>query len=139
MKKCLFIAIFLVGYDGYGQKIALLSHDLKTPILYTDSVTMEQISSGRFAFAVNNIDTLVGSLAYLRTLLRKEITRSKIESWEFRAGNTVIKTHRIPRAYGDAYSIVATSTFDEVTSVFNITTEKNDKQNAKRIDEILKY
>jgi hypothetical protein len=71
MKKCLFIAIFLVAYNGYGQKIALLSHDLKTPILYTDSVTMEQISSGRFAFAVNNIDTLVGSPRISKNPIKK--------------------------------------------------------------------
>jgi hypothetical protein len=68
-----------------------------------------------------------------------EITRSKLESWEFRSGKTTIKTSREPRAYGDRYLIVIFSKFDEITSTFNLSTEKTNKKNLGRIDRILKY
>ena len=98
--KLLLLIFLSLSCVGHGQKIALLSTDFKSPILYTDSVTVEQISSGHFAINVNNFDTLVASLSYLRGLLSK-MTRSKLESWEFRSGNTAIKTRRVPMAYGD--------------------------------------
>ena len=50
-----------------------------------------------------------------------------------------MKILRIPHAYGDGFDVVATSTFDEVKSVFRLTPEKNDKRNAKHIDEMINY
>jgi hypothetical protein len=138
MKKLLGFTCLLSPLFGFSQKIALLSNDFKSPILYTDSVTIEQVSSGRFAVSVDDIDTLVASFAYLKNLL-KDLSRSKLESWEFRSGKSVIKTIRVPKAYGDRYEIIVTSKFDEVTSVFDVSTEKTNKKNSERIDKILKY
>lgn len=131
------ILIFLC-YTSHGQKIALLSKDFKSPILYTDSLTVEQVSSGRFAVAVSDLDTLIGSLTYLRNLLQ-ELTRSKLQSWEFRSGRTSIQVNRIPLAYGDRYAILAVSKFDEISSTLNLSTEKNNKRNADKINRMLSY
>jgi len=132
MNRLFFIIIQFFTFSVHGQKIALLSTDFKSPILYTDSLTVEQVSSGHFAVNVNDIDTLVGSLSYLKNLLTK-MTRSKLESWEFRTGKTTIRTFRIPKAYGDRYSILAKSTFDNITSSVDLTTEKNNKRNSERM------
>ena len=138
MKKLLTTTCVLFSILGFSQKIALLSNDFKTPILYTDSLTIEQVSSGRFAVSVDDLDTLVASFAYLKDLL-KDLTRSKLESWEFRSGKSVIKTVRMPKAYGDRYEIVVMSKFDEITSIFDVSTEKTNKKNSERIEKILKY
>jgi hypothetical protein len=138
MKKLLTTTFVLFSILGFSQKIALLSNDFKTPILYTDSLTIEQVSSGRFAVSVDDLDTLVASFAYLKDLL-KDLTRSKLESWEFRSGKSVIKTVRMPKAYGDRYEIVVMSKFDEITSIFDVSTEKTNKKNSDRIEKILKY
>ena len=138
MGRLIFIVALFCSLSAHGQKIALLSTDLKSPILYTDSVTIEQVSSGHFAIDVNNLDTFVASLAYMRDLLKKT-ARSKLESWEFRSGNTIIMTSRIPNAYGDSYSVMAVSKFDEVTSTFDLTPEKGSKKKSEHIDRALKY
>src|SRR5688572_26265512 len=87
---------------------------------------------------VDDLDTLIASFSYLKNLL-KDLTRSKMESWEFRSGKTVIKTVRVPRAYGDRYEIALVTKFDEVNSVFNLSTEKTNKKNSERIEKLLKY
>jgi hypothetical protein len=139
MKSLFILSVgLLITSVLFSQKIALLSKDFKTPILYTDSLTIEQVSSGRFAVSVDDIDTLVASLAYLKNHLQQR-TRSKMESWEFRSGNTVILTTRVPKAYGDRYEIMATSVFDEISSRYNLSTEKNNNRNADKIEKLLAY
>ncbi|MGB4845033.1 MAG: hypothetical protein WBP16_11245 [Ferruginibacter sp.] len=138
MKRIIVILFSIYTLPGFSQKIALLSHDFKKPIIYTDSVTVEQISSGYFAVNVNDFDTLVGSLTYLKNLFLKR-DRSKMESWEFRAGNTTIKTTRVPFAYGDRYECIANSKFGEVSASYNFTVEKSNKKNAQIIEKMIKY
>ncbi|RZM23581.1 MAG: hypothetical protein EOO88_25700 [Pedobacter sp.] len=133
-----FLFCCLLKVEAFSQKIALLNKDLKSPILYTDSVTVEQVSSGRFAVSVEDLDTLVASLAYLNGQLQ-ERSRSKMESWQFRSGKTTINISRIPKAYGDQYEIIATSLFDEISSRYNLSTEKNNKKNAEKIQRVLAY
>ena len=138
MKKIFAILFLLFSHGVFGQKIALLSHDFKKPILYTDSITVEQIANGYFAVKLNDFDTLIGSLNYLKNAL-VGLSRAKMQSWEFRAGNTTLKTTIELHAYGDKYNVVAISTFDEIKSVFTITTEKNNKRNSKRLEELMQY
>ena len=137
--RLLFISAFsLFSCSMYSQQIALLDKSLKTPILYTDSLTIEQVSSGRFAVNINDLDTLIASLSYLQQQLLDR-TRSKLEFWEFRSGRTTVTTTRVPKAYGDQYEILAVSKFDEISSSYNLTTEKNNKRNADKIKDLLSY
>ena len=78
MKKIISIAFTLLTLNGFSQKTALLSNDFKKAILYTDSVTLEQIASGYFPISVKDFDTLIGSLSYLKKIL-KEPGRSNME------------------------------------------------------------
>ena len=60
MKKGLIaFSLFFILLNGKSQKIALLSQDFKKPILYTDSVTIGQITGGYFAVGINDFDTCV--------------------------------------------------------------------------------
>jgi len=52
------------------QKIALLDKDFKKPILYTDSLTLEQVTSNLIAIPVNSFDTLYSNLKAVKELLK---------------------------------------------------------------------
>ncbi len=138
MKNNLIFIMLLLTFSSFGQKIALLSENFKRPILYTDSVSVEQVSNGYFAVNVKDFDTLIGSLNYLKNALIG-LSRSKMKSWEFRAGNTTLEITSEPFAYGDKYNVVAISSFNDVKTFFTITTEKNNKRNSGRIEEMINY
>lgn len=122
-----------------AQKIALLNTDLKSPILYTDSVTVEQVSKNLFPVDVSNFDTLYANLDYLNEMLKIR-QRSKMQSFELHSGSTIIFIKRLPRSEGDAYIMKATSTIGQVNSNFFISdTKRNNKRNSQRIEKIMAY
>lgn len=138
MKFYLLHIVCLLALESFSQKIALLSKDFKQPIIYTDSLTAEQLGN-YFPVEVKNFDTLYASLITLSKML-EERQRSKMESFEFRAGSTTLKTSRVPKAYGDAFSVIAITRIDEIESHYNITTTKNNNaKNSKRIEKMLEY
>jgi len=60
-----------------AQKYALLDKDLKLPILYTDSISVQQIKQGYFPIEKEKIDSFLANLNYISNLLN-ERTRSKM-------------------------------------------------------------
>ncbi len=140
--KNLLLSLFLVSLTflkAGGQKIALLHKNFKQPIIYTDSITVEQISSGYFPVEINTLDTFHANLKYLQGILRTR-QRAKMESFELRSGKTFFKVSRIPFAYGDRYSITVQSKFDEVESQFSLVDiNKSNLKNAEKIEELIGY
>ena len=133
-----FLFLFLPAFS-YGQKTALLSQDFKKPILFTDSVTVEQVSSGYFAVEVSNFDTLYVNLKYLSNMLKTR-KRSKMKYFEMKAGTTTIKTATTPKAYGDRFEIMAESNINNLTSRLKLTLmTNNNARNGKRIDQMIRY
>lgn len=118
-KQTILSILFLfIGFTSMAQKIALLSKDLASPILFTDSVTVEQTTTGYFPIEVKNIDTFYSSLTAIQDVLKKR-QRSKMESFSYMAGSTRIDVKRVPFAYGDRYTATA------ITKIGNIETSKN--------------
>ncbi len=139
MRIICLILLSLFFHSLQAQKIALISNNLKNPIIYTDSVTVEQISSGYFAVSVHNFDTLYANLKYIKEMLSKR-QRSKMQSFELRAGTTVITIERAPAAYGDQYIISARSKIDEINCVLNLTNlKKSNNKNADYINDLMNY
>ena len=134
----LFFSIFFT-LNLKAQKVALLSSDFKQPIIYTDSVTVEQISSGYFAVSTNNFDTLYANLKYLKEILEVR-QRAKMQSFELRAGTTIIYIERIPAAYGDLFSIIAKTKTGEIISILNLNNlKKSSNKNADKIQNLMEY
>lgn len=132
------LAIFLV-INLNAQKTALLSIDCKKPIIYTDSVTVQQISSGYFAVTVGNFDTLYANLKFIKEML-EERKRSKMESFELRAGNTTIFVIREPMAYGDHFHVNVITKLQELSSVLSLTgVKKSNKQNSEGVEKLMAY
>jgi len=138
MKK-LFLVLSFSPLISLGQKIALINRDFKQPIIYTDSVTVQQISSGLFPVSVENFDTLYANLDYIYSMLKIR-QRSKMKSFELHSGSTIIIVKRVPFAYGDRYSSTAKTKIGEMESVFNLTpVDHSNAKNANRIEMLMKY
>jgi hypothetical protein len=142
MKKIItttIISLYLsIGFSN-GQKVALLKTDFKSPILYTDSVTVNQIKGGYFPIRISDIDTFHSAIEQLYDLLNVR-QRIKMQSFEYRAGNCVIKTERVPMGYGDRYIIKAFNLIDETTTTLNISDGKTQNILVKtRLKRLLNY
>ena len=138
MKRILIILLVVSG-GAKGQKIALLNTDFKSPIIYTDSVTVQQSTSGLFPVGINDFDTLYANLEYIKNMLSVR-QRAKMKSFELHAGQTVIKVSRVPFSNGDRYLIRASTKAGEVRSNFNITdVSRSNKRNKGRVEKIMAY
>lgn len=133
-----FISIFFANF-AIGQKIALLSSNHKSPILYTDSITVNQIKQGYFPVSSQNFDTLYANLKFLNAML-SERQRSKMQSFSLKAGSTVIEIERLPFAYGDRYKAVVITKIGNTTAKMELfDPKKSNKNNAKEIKELMNY
>ena len=137
MKKLLIL--LFVSSSVSAQKVALLNTDFKSPIIYTDSVTVQQSKSGLFPVGINDFDTLYANLDYINKMLSTR-QRSKMKSFELRAGNTVIKLARVPFSNGDRYLIKATTTQGEINSDYVLSdVAHSNKNTSKKIQKIMDY
>jgi len=137
MKRLL--VLLLISTTANAQKVALLNTDFKSPIIYTDSVTVQQVKSGLFPVGINDFDTLYANLDYVDKMLSKR-QRSKMKSFELHAGNTIIIVKRVPFSNGDRYLINAKTNFDEINSNFSLADiGRSNKRNSERIKKVMAY
>ncbi len=135
----LLLSVFFFIFTFGQSKFALIDKEYKIPILFTDSVSVEQISKGFFPVENKNIDTLIANIQYLISMLTVR-QRAKMESFELRASNTIFKTTRVPFAYGDRYNTMLESVVGELTGkLLLINSEISNKKNAQKLDKLLKY
>lgn len=138
MKKILFLLLLIPTLTN-AQKVALLNTDFKSPIIYTDSVTVQQTISGLFPVGINDFDTLYANLNYIKNMLAIR-QRSKMKSFELHAGQTLIKVSRVPFSNGDRYMIRATSKMGEILSNYTVADiEHSNKKSKEKIEKIMAY
>ena len=133
--------ILLINLNGLAQKVALLDTRayFKHPIVYTDSVTESQVSSGLFPLSVKDIDSFYVNLSYIKNMVSKP-ARSEMQSFELKTSTTNIVIKRIPMAYADRYIVNILSTNNGVLSSFAIVKpEERNKEGYIRIKNFLKY
>ncbi|MGN6194909.1 MAG: hypothetical protein ACTHOB_08220 [Ginsengibacter sp.] len=139
MKVIIVLLFFIVPFSARSQKIALLNTAFQSPIIYTDSVTVQQVTNGLFPVNVNDFDTLYANLDFINQMLEKR-QRSKMKSFELHSGATIITISRVPFSNGDRYIIKAKTEVGEVTSSLNLTdVTKSNKKNSERIEKIMEY
>jgi hypothetical protein len=140
MKTYLSTFFLFISLTGLSQKFALLDAEFKKPILYTDSVTLDQISSKLIPIQANSFDTISTHLKYVRDLLSNKIQRAKMKSFELRSGLTIIKVTSVQHAYGDSYDIDVTTKANNISSNFRLAKNEDlNKGNIKKIDRLLNY
>lgn len=134
-----FVAIFLSAGFVKGQNIALLKTDFKSPILYTDSLTVNQIKAGYFPVKISEIDTFHAAMEELYKLVSKR-QRVKMQSFEFRSGGCVVKVERVPMDYGDRYKIDLFNQIGESAAVLNLSNGKTkNKHIATKLKKVTTY
>ena len=139
MKITTLIISILISLLSYGQKIALLDHNYKLPILFTDSVTVEQIRSGYFPVLTSNIDTFYANVNYIIQMLEVR-QRAKMKSFELRTGNNIITVSRVPFSNGDRYLAIAKNKIGEINAVLNLTDYNiSNKRNKEKLEKLLSY
>lgn len=114
-KAAILILLGFISFSANSQKIALFNTNFETPIIYTDSVTVHQVTNGLFPVNTNDFDTLYANLDFINRMLKKR-QRSKMKSFELHAGATLITVERVPFSNGDRYIIQATTHIGEVNS-----------------------
>ena len=133
------IILIVLPQTSFTQRVALLNLNFQSPILYTDSVTIEQVNSGYFPIEEVSIDTFLANLKYIKTILGVR-QRAKMEYFELRAGVTKFKISRVPFAYGDRYKIKVQSKVKEIESIFSLTDiDKSNSKNSAYIGKVMGY
>lgn len=139
MKNILTTLLLIISCNCLGQKIALLNLNFEQPIIYTDSVTVQQVSSGLFPVSINDFDTLYANLDYLRSMFTK-LQRSKMKSFELHSGSTTISVNRAPFSHGDRYLTIAKTKIGEVESKINLApVDRSNAKNSERMKKIMAY
>src|SRR5687768_3924047 len=95
MKTLIFAVSILWASYCYAQRIALIDKNFKQPILFTDSISAEQIKSGYFPIEITNLDTFYANVKYINDILKIR-QRAKMQSFELRVGSSAIKVSRVP-------------------------------------------
>ena len=122
-----------------SQKIALFDTKLIQPIIFTDSLTVEQTTKGYFPVEVSNFDTLYANFNYIKNMLSKR-QRAKMKSFELRSGNTILTISRVPFAYGDRYLTIAKTKIKELESDYVLTDfNKKNSDNLFKIERLMSY
>src|SRR5215203_2330029 len=122
--KVFFIIFFCASSCmALSQKYALIDINTKLPILYTDSVSVEQVSRGYFPVEKNSIDTFLANINYISGLI-KQGTRAKMESFDLISGATKLTVKRVPYAYGDRYEVIGESKAGEVKAISSLINHK---------------
>lgn len=133
------LSLHLIPRDTIGQKIALLDTKLKTPIVYTDSVSVGQVSKGFLAVPISDFDTLYSNLVYLEEVLSKR-QRSRMQAFQLLTNSTQIDVSRVPMAYGDRYLISLQSKNGEIASKMTISDgQLSNKMVSGKINRLLEY
>jgi len=139
MKHIIFLILIFTLFDSYGQRIALLDKKFKQPIVFTDSLTVEQVSKVYLPIYVKDFDTLDANLAYLEEMLSKP-QRSKMVGFELRSGNTSITITKVPMAYADRFNIILKSEGQSITTLFTLSdAQSSNNKGLDRIKDMRKY
>lgn len=139
MKAIKILLFCIVPFSVKSQKIALFHTSFDSPIIYTDSVTLQQVSDGLFPVSTTDFDTLYANLDFINKMLQTR-QRSKMKSFELHSGATIITINRVPFSNGDRYVIKAKTQIGEVTSSLNLTDiNRTNKRNSERIEKLMAY
>lgn len=139
--KTLIIAglLLLTVLNTYSQKWALLDKNRKLPILFTDSVTAEQLNKGFFPIESSCIDTFINKLEELQSRLEK-ITRSKLDNISYPLCSLTFDMNMTHLSNGDRYDVVLTSNTLPLQTKWRIIRDsETNKANAHRLEVFIKY
>jgi hypothetical protein len=133
------LLLILITFNSFGQKWALLDRNRKLPILFTDSVTAEQLNQGFFPIEKTCIDTFTLALEELYNRLEKN-TKSKLDNITYPVCSVTFDMNITHLAYGDRYNVFIISNTQPLQTKWKIVTgTEANRINANRLELIIKY
>jgi hypothetical protein len=140
MKTLVLSSLFaFTVFQSFGQKWALLDRNRKLPILYTDSVTAEQLSKGFFPIEKTCIDSFTTALESIYERLEKN-TKSKLDNITYPICTLMFEMNITHFAYGDRYNIIITSNTSPIQTKWRIVKDSEpNRVNANRVELLIKY
>ena len=139
MKSIFTCILTLLIFTASAQKYALVDRNFKNPILFTDSVTINQVTNNYFPIRVADIDTLNANLSFIIGQL-SDIQRAKFKSYKLKSGNTIIQINAIAHANGDAYDILLITSVDNINAEYLLSSHKSlNKKAIKNIKSLLDF
>ena len=139
MKLLSLLILIFLGLTLSAQKYALVDRSFKKPILFSDSVTINQVSKGYFPINVKDMDSLFANISYIREQL-KGVQRAKFKSYKIKSGNTIIQLTTIPHAYGDAYNILLITTANNLNAEYLLSDNQAlNKKAVKKLNSFMDF
>ena len=139
MKAVWTILSILYSFNVSAQKFALIDRDFKKPIIFTDSVTINQVSKGYFPINVKDFDSLFANIIYLIDEL-KNIQRAKFKSYKIKSGSTTIQITTVPHAYGDAYNILLITSVNNLNAEYLLSNNQDlNKKATKKLNSFMNF
>jgi hypothetical protein len=139
MKLIIFIITVVFTISSNAQKIALIKTDFSSPIVYTDSLTVNQLSQNYIPLETNSFDSINSILLYLKKMLESD-ERAKMKSFELKSGSTIFKVNTISHAYGDSYDVDMITKINDINSNFKLVDNKKlNKKNSLKIEKFRNY
>lgn len=135
----LLIFLLLLSSSCLAQKFVLIDKVMKSPLLYTDSVSLEQTSRGFFPIRVNDMDSVLNAMKKIKGIL-SVLAKNKFDGFRDQIGATTFKAAIFRMANGDRWEVtISTDTGPFTTSWILSNPQTSNKHSAKYLSRLITY
>lgn len=139
MKHFLLIVFILLSTICFAQKYALVDKQMSLPVIYANSLTVQDHYKGYFPIEKNKLNEFIIEVQKIAKLLSDKKT-PKPETLNFTVGSTTFHGLRVPLAAEERMDIVLTTDYDGIKTTIHLSDAKmTNAQNAFFINTWLKY
>ena len=139
MKHFLLIVLTFLNTWSFGQKYALIDKQMSLPVIYANTLTVQDHYKGYFPVEKDKLTQFVTEIEKISRLITDKST-SKPETLDFKVGNTTFHGLRVPLATEERMDIVLTTDYGDSKTTMHLSDAKmSNAQNAFFINTWLKY
>ena len=139
MKYFLLIFFILINTICSAQKYALVDKQLSLPVIYSNTVTIQDNYKGYFPVEKNRLSEFVTEVEKIGKLLN-DPKKPKPETIDFKVGSTTFHGLRVPLAAEERMDIVISTDYGVSKTTMHLSDAKlSNAKNAYFINTWLKY
>jgi hypothetical protein len=139
MKHFLLIFFTLLSTVCFAQKYALIDKQMSLPIIYANTLTVQDHYKGYFPIEKEKLNEFVTEIEKIAKLINDK-KGPKPEALDFNVGHTTFHGLRVPLATEERMDIVLTTDYGALKTTMHLSDAKiTNAQNAFFINTWLKY
>ena len=139
MKHFLSIGFILLSTVCFAQKYALVDKQMRLPVIYANSLTVQDHYKGYFPVEKENLSVFITEIEKIAKMLSDKKSK-KPEKLNFNVGNITFRGLRVPFAEEERMDIVLTTDYDGIKTTMHLSDAKiTNARNAFFINTWLKY